>query len=148
VVVTQKDLIQRRREQVFELHWQGLSQREIAAELMNVSQKTVCNDLAWLENICNERIKSQRKRIALDYEESIATFLYLKKKAMMQLHRAEEQKDEDRMERLYPIIASIEGDIVTLRGISDVIRREVLMYAEQQARQREAQLNGAILERP
>jgi hypothetical protein len=147
VVVTQKDLLQRRRERVFELHWQGLSQREIAAELMDVSQKTVCNDLAWLENNCSERIKSQKKRIALEYEESIATFLYLKKKAMMQLHRAEEQKNEDRMERLYPIIASIEGDIVTLRGVSDIIRREVLMYAEQKAMERDSQLNGAILER-
>jgi hypothetical protein len=114
---------------------------------MNVSQKTVCNDLVWLENNYSEKIKSQKKRIALEYEESIATFLYLKKKAMMQLHRAEAQKDEDRMERLYPIIASIEGDIVILRGISDIIRREVLKDAEQKIRERDAQLNGAILER-
>ncbi len=132
MVITQKEIIARRREQVYKLHWKGHSSREIASQL-GCSFKTVCLDIEWLTENANQEIKEQRKQIALEYKEAIDIFKHLLRKALDQFEKAEKENNEDRMERLYPIIESLNANLIATRSNSDLIEKEVLEQVKQQA---------------
>jgi len=83
VVITQNDLIARRRERVYLLLWIGKSSREIATDL-GVSFKTVCLDIEWLTENANQEIKEQRKHNVLEYKEAIEILHHLVRKALKQ----------------------------------------------------------------
>lgn len=124
MVITQTDLIARRREQVYELHWKGKSSREIA-KILNCSFKTVCNDIIWLQDHANEEIKEQRKHIALAHQETCDIFRYLLTKALEQFDKAEREGNQDRMERLYSIIESLNANLLSTKATGDLIEREI-----------------------
>src|SRR5215217_5615636 len=130
LVITRKDLIQRRREQVYELHWKGMSSREIGKTL-NCSFKTVCNDIAWLEKNATQEIHEQRKHIALEYKAARTILYYLRGRALEQFDKPNE--DEDRKLALYSIIESLNANILALLAAGDIIDEEMLEYTQQQA---------------
>jgi transposase len=143
VVITQNDTILRRREQVYQLHWKGKSSREIAS-VLGCSFKTVCNDITWLENTANEEIKEQRKHIALEYKEACDIFKHLLGKALEQFEQAEKDKNADRMERLYPIIESLNANRLSAKAHGDLIEQEVIEYSKRKAGQIDKGMTKAI----
>lgn len=144
MVITHKELVDRRRDQAFELHYMGMSSREIAAAL-GCSFKTVCNDLAWHEHQANQEIKEHKKHIALEYKEAKANFEYLRKKAWQQFTKADKEGDEDRKIQLYPILESLNANILAIIAAGDIIDKELIEHAKQQARQIEEEgLNKTI----
>jgi hypothetical protein len=130
VVITRTDLIARRREQVYQLHWKGKSSREIAAEL-DVSFKTVCLDIKWLQDNANEEIKEHRRFIALEYQEAIDIYKHLLRRALEQFDKAEKEMNEDRMERLYPIIESLNANLLSTRATRDLVKKELEQVKEE-----------------
>jgi hypothetical protein len=143
VVITQKDLIAKRREEVYKLHWKGKSSREIAAEL-GCSFKLVCLDIKWLEKNANEEIKEQRKAIALEYKETVDIFRYLLRKALDQFEKAEKEGNEDRMERLYPIIESLNANLQTTRSAGYLVEKEVIEQSKEKAQKLEEGMKKVV----
>jgi len=68
VTITQTELREQRRQVVYELHWKGLTVREIAKELGNVSFKAVALDLEYLRKKAEAMMLEQRRYVALEHQ--------------------------------------------------------------------------------
>jgi transcriptional regulator len=132
VVITRKDLIAKRREEVYKYHWKGLSSREIASQL-RCSFFTVCKDIKWLEEQANQEIKEHRKHMALEYKEAVRTFRYLLTKALEQFEKADINGEDEKKERLYPIIESLNANLLSTRGVSDLVEKELTKHLQEKA---------------
>jgi hypothetical protein len=138
VRISKEQQIAHRRQMVKELRAQGLTQQEIANRLPTVvDQKTVSNDLAWIAKESIEIIRRNREQITLEYDLALSNFHQLRKKAWLQFARAEEKKNEDIQLSLYPVIESINANIMALLSTGDIINKELADHAKQQARQLE-----------
>jgi DNA-binding CsgD family transcriptional regulator len=93
VTITKAQQITYRREKVLELSAKGLTQQEIAGELL-VSQKTVSNDLTWLKNDAIEVVKQSREYIAFEYTKSLAVLDHIKKMAFEIADKTEEDRNK------------------------------------------------------
>jgi L-lysine 2,3-aminomutase len=71
-------------------------------------------------------------------------FRYLKRKALEQFEKAEKERNEDRMERLYPVIRSINVDLIDLQNQSDLIKAEVLLRKKEKAESSKEDLDKVI----
>lgn len=134
--ITKEKQIADRRQLVLELRARGLSQTEIAGRLPTVvDQKTVSNDLAWWRKESITRIHQRREEIAFEYELALSNLYQLRKKAWAQFTRAESNKprmDEEIQLSLYPIIESINANIMALLSTSDIIEQDVLDFINKQ----------------
>jgi transcriptional regulator len=65
---------------VLEFSAQGLTQQEIARELM-VSQETVSNDIISLKKVAVEFVKRNREHLAFEYKKAKSVFDQLMKEA-------------------------------------------------------------------
>jgi hypothetical protein len=134
VRISKEQQIANRRQQVKEFTAQGLTQQEIANKLATlVSQKTVSNDLAWLRKEAFENVKRNREHIAFEYDLALSNFYQLRRKAWIQFARAEIAKNEGIQLNLYPIIESINANIMALLATGDIIEQDLLQYANEQA---------------
>jgi hypothetical protein len=145
VPISQNELIQKRREQVQYLHWKGYSSYEIANEFakmgLKVNARTIQLDVKWLEENATQEIKERKENIALAYENSVRTFKWLKQNAIEQFERAKRDNNEDRMERLYPILESIQSNIDRVESASDLIQATVLEEAKKQQEKIQGELD-------
>lgn len=67
----------------------------------------------------------QRRYLALEHQEACEVYRYLLRKALEQFDKADKEKDEDRKERLYPIIESINANLVATRSTRDLVETEI-----------------------
>jgi hypothetical protein len=93
--------------------------------------------LAWIAKESVEIVKGNRGQIAMEYDLALSNFYQLRKKAWLQFARAEEKNSEDIQLSLYPIIESINANIMALLSTGDIINNELVDHAKQQARQLE-----------
>lgn len=100
-------------------------------------------DIKHLEQTANLEILEQRKSIALDFKESVEMFRFLIQKAMWQFEKAEVEGNQDRMERMYPILESLRSNLTSIMSVGDLIEREVI----EQAKRQTAKLEEEILKR-
>lgn len=128
--IPKKKQIAARRQLVLELRAQGLSQAEIASRLPTVvDQKTVSNDLKFIRAESLKNISRKREEVAFEFELALSNLYQLRKKAWAQFTRAETAKpkqDEEIQLRLYPIIESINANIMALLSTSDIIEQDIL----------------------
>ena len=129
--ISQSDLIERRRQTVYELHWKGLSTREIAKQLGDaVTYRTVAFDLEHIRKKAEDTMLEQRKYLALEHQEAIDVYRYLLRKALEQFDKADKDGNEDRKERLYPIIESINANLAATRSTRDLVETELRDFRE------------------
>jgi hypothetical protein len=145
MVITKHDMRERRRELVYQLHWQGRSLREIANKIGNVSFKTIALDIEYWEKKAKEEILKQREHIALDYKEACEVYRYLLKKALEHFEKAEKANDEDRIERYFSIIESMNANLIATQANSDLIEKEVAASMKQTVEKMEKELNEVII---
>jgi hypothetical protein len=82
VVITKEQQIDHRRQTVFELSSQGLTQQEIASKSL-ISQKTVSNDLAFLRKEAIEFVKKNRENVVFGYQRALSNFYQMRKEAVI-----------------------------------------------------------------
>jgi arginine repressor len=83
VEITKKEQIVQRQAKVLELSAQGLTQHEIVREFskmgINISQKTISNDLAFLRKDAIEFVKQNREHVAFEFKQTLSNFYQLRK---------------------------------------------------------------------
>jgi len=102
----------------------GLTQQEIADKLL-VSQKTVSNDLRWLNKGATEFVKRNREHLAFEYNQARSSFCQLRKEAW---NHFESTNNESIKMRLFSILQRINNNIAKLLLLSDVIQKQLLLW--------------------
>lgn len=123
--ISHSELIKLRRQTVYELHWKGFSSREIAKQLGDVSYRTVALDLEHIRKTAEATMLEQRRYLALEHQEACEVYRYLLKKAIEQFDKADKNGNDDMKERLYPIIESINANLVAARSTRDLVESEI-----------------------
>jgi arginine repressor len=148
VAITKQEQIDQRRARVFELSAQGLTQYEIVGKFkemgLEVSQKTVSNDLAWLKQDAVEYVKKNREHIAFEYKQSMSNFYQLRREAWNHFHRIANNNNDRVKTDLYGVIQSINNDIMNLLALSDLIALEMIESAKKQAEETREEMNKTI----
>jgi hypothetical protein len=129
VPITQKEQVQARRNRIWQLYSQGLSQRDIVKDIkdrdgVEVSQKTVCNDLIELRKDAENFVRDHRKHIAEEYSKVMCNLEQLRAEAWKQF-RMIENKDSSVKVALYDTIQSINNNILILLSVGDAIEMEL-----------------------
>ena len=127
--ITQKEQVQARRNRIWQLYSQGLSQRDIVKDIkdrdgVEVSQKTVCNDLIELRKDAENFVRDHRKHIAEEYSKVMSNLEQLRAEAWKQF-RMIENKDSSVKVALYDTIQSINNNILILLSVGDAIEMEL-----------------------
>jgi hypothetical protein len=83
VGITKGEQIVQRQAKVLELSAQGLTQHEIVREFskmgINISQKTISNDLAFLRKDTIQFVKQNREHVAFEFKQTLSNFYQLRK---------------------------------------------------------------------
>jgi uncharacterized protein YpuA (DUF1002 family) len=147
VRITQKQQQEERRARVLELHSQGLSQRDIVKAFndvgLEISQKTVSNDLVELKKEAVEFVKKNRENLAFEYQQVMSNLYQLRKEAWKHFNstRTEAIKAD-----LYGILESINSEIMNLLAVGDMIEKELLERAKQHAATTRREMNNTVIE--
>jgi hypothetical protein len=126
--ITQKEQVMDRRNRVWQLYSQGKSQRAIVRDIKNtdgieISQKTVCNDLIALRKESDNFVTDNRKRIREEYAKVMSNLEQLKENAWNQFN-AIDDKNSSVKTAFYDTILKINHSILTLLSVGDVIEME------------------------
>jgi hypothetical protein len=119
--------MEQRQAGVLELSAQGLTQQEIVGEFskigIDISQRTISNDLAFLRKDAVEFVKKNREHVAFEYRQALSNFYQLRKEAWKHFYST---NDEGIKTHLYGVIESINNDIMNLLAVGDMIELELL----------------------
>jgi transcriptional regulator len=146
VVISKQEQIQQRRNRVWELYSQGLTQEEIAAQLepFHVSRRMVGYDLEWLkkESIA-DFLSDNRKKIAEEYKKAMSNFEQLRAEAWKHFRQA---KNESNIKvALYDTIQSINNNILILLSVGDMIEMELkIKTANENAKEIREEMDKAL----
>jgi hypothetical protein len=127
VPISKQEQIQQRRNKVWELYSQGLTQEEISDKLgpFHVTRRTIGYDIEWLRKDSTANfLKDNRKIIAEEYKKVMSNFEQLRKEAWAQFHKIE-NKDSNVKVALYDTIQSINKNILQMLSVGDMIEMEL-----------------------
>jgi hypothetical protein len=118
---------------VLELSSRGLRQMEIVAEFskmgIDICQKTISNDLAWIARDSIEFVHRNRQHLALEYRKVKCNYELLRKEAWKHYYSTNDEKVKV---ELYGIIDSINQSITDVQAAGDILDKE-LEAAEEKA---------------
>lgn len=119
-----------------------MTQYEIVGEFkkmdINISQKTISNDIAWHRKDAVDYIKRNREQIALEYKLIMSNFHQLRREAWKHFRST---GNDTVKSNLYGIIESINDNILNLLSVGDLIEIEMLQKAKQESDARREDLN-------
>ncbi len=99
---------------------------------IEISQKTVSNDLVVLKEEAESFVRDNRKQIAEEYKKVMSNLEQLRAEAWKQFRKIE-NKDSNVKVALYDTIQSINNNILNLLSIGDLIEIEMLQKAKQES---------------
>jgi len=129
VKINKKRQIELRRQRVLELHSQGLTQEQIAAQIVAVSQPTISGDLAYLEKESINLLKNSSTQIALEYRTVLSNLYQLRRDAWVEYNRPD--IDLDSKLALTHTIERLSIGIFNMLASSDLIQLELLENEKQ-----------------
>jgi DNA-binding transcriptional regulator LsrR (DeoR family) len=126
VKISKEEQIKLRRDAVFELRAQGLTQQEIANKLsaFGVSRRTIGNDLEYLRKNALSIMRAHQGNIAFEYQQILSNFYQLRKHAWARFNDPR-TNNHDRM-TLYRILENLNHDILDALAVGDMIEHEAL----------------------
>jgi hypothetical protein len=149
VPISKQAQIDQRRDRVWQLYSQGLTQEQIAKELepfQGVSRRMIGYDLEWLKKDSINFVMDHRKTVAQEYKKVMSNLEQLRAEAWKQF-RMIENKDSNVKVALYDTIQSINNNILILLSIGDAIEMEIkLKRAKEQTQQIAEDMNKTVVE--
>ena len=124
--ISKEEQIKLRRDTVFELRAQGLTQQEITNKLsaFGVSRRTIGNDLEYLSRNALSIMRAHQRNVAFEYQQVLSNFHLLRKDAWVRFNDPR-TNNHDRL-TLYHILENLNHDILDTLAVGDMIEHEAL----------------------
>jgi DNA-binding transcriptional regulator LsrR (DeoR family) len=144
--ISKKQQIANRRANVLELYSQGLSQQKISEELkvdsLKISQQTISLDIKWLKEHAIMAVNQTKEDRAFEWQQVLSNLYQLREKAWNLMKKAEKEDDpDDELKKaMFPIIQSINADIMHHRAIGLIISADLLRQSKESASEIQQQM--------
>jgi|SRR5215211_7829781 len=144
--ISKKQQIANRRANVLELYSQGLSQKNISEELkvdsLKISQQTISLDIKWLKEHAIMAVNQTKEDRAFEWQQVLSNLYQLREKAWNLMKKAEKEDDpDDELKKaMFPIIQSINADIMHHRAIGLIISADLLRQSKESASEIQQQM--------